>query len=67
MNKSLVIVLIPAILVAAGYLVVMKMMHQSPPYARLAGAMAGFFGLIYLLSRKSGKKAKSTAPSTPNP
>ena len=67
MNKSLLIVLIPALLVAAGYIMVLRMMGLPPGYGRLAFAMVVFFGAIYLLSRRSAKKAKSTAPSTPNP
>ena len=64
MNKSLLIVLIPALLVAAGYLVVLRMMGLPPGYGRLAVAMILFFAAIFLLARKSAKKAKSAGPST---
>ena len=67
MNKSLLIVLIPALLVAAGYIVVLRMMGLPPGYARLAFAMVVFFSAIYLLSRRSAKKAKGAAQTTPNP
>jgi threonine/homoserine/homoserine lactone efflux protein len=60
MNRSLSIILIPALLVAAGYIVVLRMMGIAPGYPRLIGAMVLFFGGIYWLSRRSGKKANST-------
>ncbi|HET6932649.1 MAG TPA: hypothetical protein VFI45_20155 [Candidatus Acidoferrum sp.] len=59
MNRSLLIILIPALLVAIGYIVVLRMMGFSPGYPRLIGAMALFFGIIFWLSKRSGKKAKS--------
>jgi hypothetical protein len=59
MNKSIFIILIPALLVAAGYIVVLRLMGIPPGYPRLIGAMVLFFGGIYWLSRRSGKKAKS--------
>ena len=59
MNRSLLIILIPALLVAIGYVVVLRMMGFSPGYPRLIGAMALFSGGIYWLSKRSGKKAKT--------
>lgn len=59
MNRSLFIILIPAVLVAAGYIVVLRLMGITPGYPRLAVAMALFFGAIYWLSRRSVKKAKT--------
>jgi len=58
MNRSILIILIPALLVAAGYVLVLRMMGFSPGYPRLVIAMALFFGAIYWLSRRSAKKAK---------
>ena len=58
MNRSLLIILIPALLVAAGYIVVLRMMGVAPGYPRLIIAMVLFFGGIYWLSRRSAKKAK---------
>ena len=58
MNRSLLIILIPALLVAIGYVVVLRMMGVSPGYPRLVIAMVLFFGGIYWLSKRSGKKAK---------
>jgi type III secretory pathway component EscV len=59
MNRSIFIVLIPALLVAAGYIVVLRLMGFAPGYPRLVLAMLLFFGAIYWLSRRSGKKAKT--------
>ena len=59
MNRSFFIIIVPALLIAAGYVVVLRMMGVSPGYPRLIGAMALFFGGIYWLSRRSGKKAKT--------
>ncbi len=60
MNRSLLIILIPALLVAAGYILVLRFMGIAPGYPRLVIAMVLFFGGIYWLSRRSGKKAKTT-------
>jgi hypothetical protein len=59
MNRSIFIILIPALLVAAGYIVVLRLMGISPGYPRLGVAMLLFFGAIYWLSRRSGKEAKT--------
>jgi len=59
MNRSLYIILIPALLVAAGYIVVLRLMGIAPGYPRLVIAMILFFGGIYWLSKRSGKRAKS--------
>lgn len=59
MNRSLYIILIPALLVAAGYIVVLRLMGIAPGYPRLVIAMILFFGGIYWLSKRSGKGAKS--------
>ncbi|HUL35880.1 MAG TPA: hypothetical protein VL128_18500 [Candidatus Eisenbacteria bacterium] len=59
MNKSFFIILIPALLVAAGYIVVLRLMGVPPGYPRLIIAMVLFFGGIYWLAKRSGKKAKS--------
>ena len=60
MNRSILIILIPALIVAAGYVIVLRFMGFSPGYPRLIGAMVLFFGGIYWLSKRSGKKAKSS-------
>jgi hypothetical protein len=58
-NRALVIIMIPALLVAAGYVVVLRMMGIAPGYVRLVIAMALFFGMIYWLLRRSGPKVNS--------
>lgn len=60
MNRSIYIILVPALLVAAGYIVVLRMMGVAPGYPRLIIAMILFFGGIYWLSKRSGKKTKSS-------
>jgi len=60
MNRSILIILVPALLVAAGYVIVLRMMGVAPGYPRLIIAMTLFFGGIYWLSRRSGKKANSS-------
>lgn len=59
MNRSIFIILIPALLVAVGYLVVLRLMGIAPGYPRLAVATVLFFGAIYWLSRRSVKKANT--------
>lgn len=59
MNRSFFIIMVPALLIAAGYVVVLRMMGVAPGYPRLVIAMVLFFGGIYWLSKRSGKKAKS--------
>jgi membrane protein DedA with SNARE-associated domain len=63
MNRSILIILIPALLVAAGYIVVLRMMGIAPGYPRLIIAMVLFFGAIYWLGKRTGKKVKSGDPS----
>jgi hypothetical protein len=59
MNRPLFIILIPALLVAAGYIIVLRLMGVAPGYPRLVLAMVFFFGGMYWLSRRSGKKTKT--------
>jgi 6-pyruvoyl tetrahydropterin synthase/QueD family protein len=61
MNRSFLIILIPALIVAAGYIVVLRMMGVAHGYPRLAVAMILFFGGIYWLSKRSAKKAKTSS------
>ena len=69
MNRSIYIIFIPALLIAAGYIVVLRMMGLSPGYPRLIGAMILFFGGIYWLSRRNSRKAKPVVETdhAPNP
>ncbi len=59
MNRSFLIIMMPALLVAAGYIVVLRYMGIAPGYPRLIVAMVLFFGMIYWFSRRSGRKADS--------
>jgi membrane protein DedA with SNARE-associated domain len=51
--------MIPALLVAAGYIVVLRTMGFAPGYLRLIIAMTLFFGAIYWLSRRGRRKVNS--------
>jgi threonine/homoserine/homoserine lactone efflux protein len=57
MNRAFLIIMIPVLLVAVGYIVVLRYMGIAPGYPRLVGAMVLFFGAIYWLSRRSAGKA----------
>ena len=63
MNRSIYIILVPALLVAVGYIIVLRTMGVAPGYPRLIIAMILFFGGIYWLSKRSGRKAKSGGQS----
>jgi hypothetical protein len=49
--------MIPALLVAAGYVFVLRHIGFSPGYPRLIITMTLFFGAIYWLSRRQKGKA----------
>jgi hypothetical protein len=59
MNRAFLIIMIPALLVATGYIVVMRYMGIAPGYPRLVMAVVVFFGMIYWLSRRAGRKVNS--------
>jgi hypothetical protein len=59
MNRSFFIIMIPALLVAAGYIVVLRYMGLAAGYPRLLLAMALFFGAIYWLSRRNARKPET--------
>jgi nicotinamide riboside transporter PnuC len=58
MNRSLLIILIPTLLVATGYIVVLQMMGIAPAYLRLVMATVLSFGGLYAWSRWPAKKVK---------
>jgi len=60
MNRALLFILIPALLVAAGYVFVLRRMGVGPGYPRLGVALVLFFGGIYWLSKRSQKKAETS-------
>jgi type III secretory pathway component EscV len=60
MNRSFFIILIPALLVAAGYVIVLRYMGFAPGYPRLFIALTLFFGAIYWLARRNARKRESS-------
>jgi hypothetical protein len=56
MNHTFFIILIPVLLVAAGYVAVFRFMGISPGYPRLILVMTLFFGAVYWLSRRNERK-----------
>ena len=56
MNRAFFIIMIPALLVAAGYVVVLRAIGIAPGFPRLIIATILFFGMMYWLSRRSGHK-----------
>ncbi|HTT32662.1 MAG TPA: hypothetical protein VMH48_03590 [Methylomirabilota bacterium] len=59
MNRSFFIIMVPALLVAAGYIFVLRYLGIAPGYPRLIVAMVLFFGAIYWLSRRGTRKANT--------
>ena len=58
MNRALLIILIPALLVAAGYVFVLRLMDMAPGYPRLAVVLVLLFGGIYWFAKRPRKKAE---------
>jgi ABC-type spermidine/putrescine transport system permease subunit II len=56
MNRGFLIIVIPALLVAIGYIMIFRSMGVAPGYARLAGAMIVFSGGIWWLGRRNKKR-----------
>jgi hypothetical protein len=56
MNRALFIILVPALLVAGGYVFLLRKMGFSPGYPRLIVVVALFAGALYWLSRKARRK-----------
>ena len=54
------IIIIPALLVVAGYIIVLRYMGFAPGYPRLIIVITLFFGAIYWLSRRNKRKADSS-------
>ena len=59
MNKALYIVFIPLLLVAVGYMVVLRYAGLAPGYLQLAVAATVFCGAIYWLARKPRRKSQA--------
>ena len=62
MNRSFFIVMIPVLLVALGYVLMLRHLGFAPGYPRLFMAMALFFGAIWWLNRRAARKSKPGAP-----
>ncbi len=58
MNKSIFIILLAPVLVAVGYIVILRHLGIAPGYFRLVMAMAGFVAAIWFVRRKGTKSAK---------
>ena len=61
MNRSFTIIMIPVLLVALGYVLVLRHMGFPPGYPRLIVAMALFFGMIWWLGRRTNRKSRPDA------
>jgi hypothetical protein len=59
MNRAFLIIMIPALLVATGYIFVFRYMGIAPGYPRLIITLVLFFGAIYWLSRRTARKPES--------
>lgn len=62
MNRAFFIILVPVVLVAIGYIAVLRSMGFAPGYARLAVAVALLVGAIWWAGRKTAGKADSSRP-----
>jgi hypothetical protein len=62
MNRALLLILIPAILVITGYIVVLRSMGVAPGYSRLLIVGVILLGAIYWLSRKAPHGVNSRRP-----
>jgi ABC-type glycerol-3-phosphate transport system permease component len=62
MNRGFYIILVPAALVAIGYVVVFRYIGVSPAYWRLILPVVLFAGAMWWLARRSARKPGSSAP-----
>jgi len=61
MNRAFAIILIPAVLVAIGYVVVFRSMGITPAYWRLILPFAVLGGAIWWLGRRAARKSGTSA------
>ena len=59
MNRGFLIIMIPALLVAAGYIAIFHYLGVTPGYGRLAGVLVLFFGAMCWLGRRNRKRSSS--------
>jgi len=62
MNRGFYIILVPAALVAIGYLVVFRYIGVSPAYWRLILPVVLLAGALWWLGRRTARKTGSGAP-----
>jgi hypothetical protein len=62
MNRGFLIILVPAALVAIGYLVVFRYIGVSPAYWRLVLPVVLLAGAMWWLARRTSRKTGSSAP-----
>lgn len=60
MNGAFYIILVPAVLVALGYILVLRFMGIAPGYPRLIIAGVIFFGALYWLSRRKPRDSDTS-------
>ncbi|HYL61726.1 MAG TPA: hypothetical protein VE077_03815 [Candidatus Methylomirabilis sp.] len=56
MNRAFYIILVPAVLVAIGYVVVFRFLGESPAYWRLILPLAALGGALLWFARRSARK-----------
>jgi positive regulator of sigma E activity len=56
MNSGFLIILVPAFLVAIGYILIFRYLGVAPGYGRLALGMIVFFGGMWWLGRRYKKR-----------
>jgi uncharacterized membrane protein len=65
MNRALLIIFVPALLVAVGYALVLYGMGMAPGYLQTMAAFAMFFAVLYWVTsrppKKRGESAKESA------
>lgn len=59
MNRAFYIILVPALLVAIGYVVVFRFIGVSPAYWRLILPVVLFAGVMWWLGRRTGRNTGS--------
>lgn len=64
MNRAYLIIFVPALLVAAGYVLVLQSMGFAPGYPRLLLVVAIFAAAIYGLAKRTARKKSAARPGT---
>jgi ABC-type glycerol-3-phosphate transport system permease component len=58
MNRSFLIIVVPALVVAAGYIVVLRRLGLAPNYLRLSIVLACFLLAVWLVRRHQRRKTR---------